>query len=84
MKTLFSVCILVAVGLMANFLIVLVLNTAGVPGALIAGSRGKSGKGQFILGSIISSMGQSYVYLGYTAFVVNWTTLAILKQGVSW
>jgi hypothetical protein len=40
-------------------------------------------KPQFILGSFIAAAGQSFVYLAYTAFIVNWTALAISHQKVS-
>ena len=83
MKTLFSIGVLAILGVIANFVIVFILNIAGVPGALIAGKPEKRSKGQFIFGSVISAMGQSYVYLAYTTFVVNWTMLAIFKQGIS-
>ena len=84
MKALFSIAILIIFGVGASFIAVFILNIAGVPGALIAGMPGKRSKGQFILGSVISAIGQSYAYHAYTAFVVNWTMLAISKQGVSW
>ena len=82
-KTLFSVLFLVIIAIVANFLIVLVLNVAGLPGAMLAGKPGARGKSQFIAGSLVSAVGQSVVYLGYTAFVVNWTKLSIEKQGIS-
>lgn len=82
-KALFSIALLTIWGVIANFVVVFILNAAGVPGALIAGEPRKRSKGQFVFGSIISAIGQSYVYLAYTAFVVNWTILAISKQGVS-
>lgn len=83
MKTLFSITVLVILGIIVNFIAVFVLNFAGLPGALLAGKPGKRSKGQFIFGSIISAIGQSFVYLAYTAFIVNWTILATSKQGVS-
>jgi len=83
MKTLFSIVVLIILGIIINFVAVFVLNFAGLLGALLAGKPGKRSKGQFIFGSIISAIGQSFVYLAYTAFVVNWTMLAISKQGVS-
>ena len=83
MKTLFSIAILIIMGIIVNFIAVFILNIVGVPGALIAGSPGKRSKSQFVFGSIVSAIGQSFVYLAYTAFVVNWTMLAISNQGVS-
>lgn len=83
MKTLLTIGVLVVLGIVANFVTVFVLNIAGLPGALIAGKPGKRSKGQFIFGSVISAIGQSFVYLAYTAFIVNWTMLAISIQGVN-
>ena len=83
MKTLFSIVVLIILGVVVNFVAVFVLNFAGLPGAFIAGKAGKRSKGQFIFSTVISAIGQSYVYLAYTAFIVNWTMLAISKQGVS-
>ena len=87
MKTLFSIALLVVLGFIANFATVFILNIVGVPGALIAGSAGEKyinrSKFRYIIGSIISTLGQSYVYLAYTAFIVNWTLLAVSKQGVN-
>ncbi|MES2291428.1 MAG: hypothetical protein V4530_17015 [Pseudomonadota bacterium] len=83
MKTLFTVGLLVVFTIVANFLTVFLLNLAGVPGALVAGKPEKRGKVQFVAGSLVSALGQSLVYLGYVAFVVNWTRVAISVQNVS-
>lgn len=83
MKTLLSIVMLIIFGVVAHFITVFFLNFAGLPGAFLAGKPGKRSKAQFIFGSIISAIGQSYVYLAYAAFIVNWTMLAISKQGVS-
>ena len=83
MKTVFTVGLLIVFAILANFLTVFLLNLAGVPGALAAGKPGKRSKTQFIAGSLVSALGQSLVYLGYVAFVVNWTRLAISIQGVN-
>jgi len=83
MKTVFTVVVLIVFAIVANFLIVFLLNLAGLPGALAAGKPGTRSKRQFIAGSLVSALGQSLVYLAYVAFVVNWTRLAISVQGVS-
>jgi hypothetical protein len=83
MKTVFTVGLLIVFAIVANFLMVFLLNLAGVPGALAAGKPGRRSKTQFIAGSLVAALGQSLVYLGYVAFVVNWTQLAISNQGVS-
>ena len=82
MKTIFSIVLLIVFGVIANFLSVFLLNVAGLPGALIAGTPGKRRKKRFIFGSIVSAIGQSYVYLAYTAFIVNWTKLAAGRDDV--
>jgi len=83
MKTAFTVGLLLVFAIVANFLIVFVLNIAGLPGALAAGKPGKRSKSQFIAGSLVSAFGQCLVYLGYTAFVVNYTRTAVFFQGVN-
>jgi len=82
MKTIFSIVLLIVFGVIANFLSVFLLNVAGLPGALLAGTLGKRSKRRFIFGSIVSAIGQSYVYLTYTAFIVNWTKLAAGRDDV--
>lgn len=82
-KTLFSIILLIVWGVVADFVTVFVLNIAGVPGALVAGRPQKSNKIRYIAGVIISALGQSYVYLAWTAFIVNWTLLARAFQKVS-
>ncbi len=82
MKTLFCIILLIVFGGIANFLSLYVLNTVGVPGALLAGFPGKRSKGRFVFGSIVSALCQSYVYLAFTAFIVNWTVLAANRDDV--
>ena len=82
MKTASSIMLLIVFGAVAYFLSLYFLNIAGVPGALLAGSPGKRSKGRFICGYIVAALGQSYVYLVFTAFVVNWTRLAARRDDV--
>lgn len=70
-------------GFVANYLIVIILNIAGLPGALMAGKPGVRTKRQFIFGSMISALGQSYIYLGYVAFVAGWTSQAAGRDDVA-
>ena len=83
MTTIFTVFLLIVFAVVANFLMVLLLNLAGFPGALAAGKPGQRSRARFRAGSLIAALGQSLVYLGYVAFLVNWTNLAISIQGVS-
>ena len=83
MKTIFTIGLLIVFAIVANFLIVFLLNLAGTPGALVAGRPGQRSKARFIAGSLVAALGQSLVYLGFVAFIVNWTRLAISIQSVS-
>lgn len=83
MKTITTIGFLILFAVIANFLVVFALNIAGLPGVAVAGKPGIRSKPQFIFGSIICALGQSFVYLAYTAFIVNWTALAISYQKVS-
>ena len=76
-----TIVILIVFGTIASFVSVFILNIAGIPGALIAGAPKKRSKSQFVFGSIISALLQSYVYLSFTAFIVNWTGLVIIEKG---
>jgi hypothetical protein len=82
MKTVFSLVILVIYGAIAGFVMVLVLNLAGLPGALLAGKPGIRSKRQFIFGSLVAAIGQSYVNLAFVAFMVSWTKLAAERDDV--
>ena len=82
MKTIFSIVLLIVFGAIAQFLCSILLNIAGLPGALLAGMPGKRSKAQFKLGSIVAALGQSYVYLAYVAFIVNWTMKASRRDDV--
>ena len=83
MSTLFTIGMLILFAIIAHFMIVFVLNIAGLPGVMLAGKPGNRSKPQFIFGSFVSALGQSFAYLAFTAFIVNWTILAVSLQGVS-
>src|ERR1700730_1937772 len=82
MKTIISIVLLIVLGAVAQFLCGILLNIAGLPGALLAGTPGKRSKQQFKFGSIVAALGQSYVYLAYVAFIVNWTMKAARRDDV--
>jgi hypothetical protein len=82
MKTIFSIILLIVYGGVAGFLMDLVLNLAGVPGALLGGMPGKRSKQRFIFGSIVSAVGQSYMNLAFVSFMVSWTHLAAQRDDV--
>lgn len=82
MKTLYSILLLVAAGIFSKLLVVIALNVAGLPGALAAGKPGQRSKRRFLLGAVLSAIGQSYLYLAYVALVVSWTRLAAARPDV--
>ncbi len=82
MKTLFAIVVLAIFGIAAAFLSIYFLNLAGLPGALLAGKPGARSKARFVTGSLVAAAGQTYAYLAYAAFVVNWTLLAARRDDV--
>ena len=83
MKTLISVAILFGIGAVAAFAFLFILNIAGLPGGLIGGKVQRGFSWRWFLGFLVATIGQSYVSLAYTAFIVNWANLAVSKQGLS-
>lgn len=77
-----AIFLLIGFGVLANFLFLFIGNVGGLPGALLAGAPGKRSKGRFIFGSVVCAIGQSFIYLAYTAFIVSWTA-ARIRQGAS-
>lgn len=75
-KTLFAIGFLIVFGAATSFLATIALNIAGLPGAMLAGTPGQRTKQRFQFGAVIATLGQSYIYLAYTAFIVNWTAHA--------
>jgi hypothetical protein len=83
MKTLISVAILFGFAAAATFGFLFVLNIAGMPGAFIAGKVQRGFSWRWFFGFLVATIGQSYVSLAYTAFIVNWVSLAVSKQGLN-
>jgi len=76
-KTVFAIAWLLVLGLVAGGTVtVVLLNIAGLPGALLAGRPGKRSLARFYVGTTVCALGQSYIYLAYAAFIVDWTMLA--------
>jgi hypothetical protein len=82
MKTLFAIGMLIIFGIGAGILSVWVLNIAGIPGALLAMDYVKSNNVRKALAVIVVVLGQSYVYLAYVSFIVNWTMKASMRDDV--
>jgi hypothetical protein len=80
MQTIVTILLLIIFSVVIGFLGVFILNFAGLPGTLLAGKPGIRSKSQFRIGSIISSIGQTYIYLAYTAFIVSWTMNRIIEH----
>jgi hypothetical protein len=76
--------VIIFFGLSAPLVFLTVLNVAGLPGALIAYPR----KGQapawprYLLGTLVSTFGQSYLYLAFVAFIVDTTRYLAHDYGV--
>lgn len=77
MSTLSTLLYLILFGFLWGFLSVFIVNIAGLPGALVAGKPGIRSKVKFRSGSIIASLGQTYIYLAYASFVISWSAIQI-------
>jgi hypothetical protein len=84
MRTLFSIIALVILGNIVKMILPFVLVILNFPGKWIAfpNTSGQSSKPGLMFGILVTVLLQSCVYLAYTAFVVNWTVLAMEKKGV--
>jgi hypothetical protein len=76
MKTILAALVLTVLGAIVTFLCVWILNIGGMPGAIFALKLDKAGKARRIFAIALTVLSQSYVYLSYVAFVVNWTARA--------
>ena len=65
-----------------GFFHIFISNIAGMPGALLAGKPGLRSKSQFRFGETISVIGQTYIYLAYTAFIISWTMNRMIEHDV--
>ena len=83
MKTIFSVGFLLILAIVVRFLVLFVLNLAGMPGALISGPRTDHLTARYMFGSLVATAFQSFVYLAYVAFVINWVLLGIQHQNLA-
>ncbi len=63
--------------MVCSFLNVFISNFEGVPRVLSAGKLDIRSKTQFKIGSIIASLGQTYFYLAYTAFMISWSSVKL-------
>jgi hypothetical protein len=82
MKTIFSILLLVVYGVITGFLMVFVLNLAGLPGAMLAGKPGNRSRQRFIFGSIVSACGQCYINLAFVSFIISWTHITARRDDV--
>lgn len=72
MKTLTDCTILIGAAIIFNFISVFLLNIGGLPGAML-GKGANPNSSKFTFGTLVSLIGQSYIYLSYTALIVSWT-----------
>ena len=72
MQTLIDCAILIGGAFIFNFISPFILNIGGLPGALV-GRGATPNSSQFAIATIASAIGQSYIYLCYTALIVSWT-----------
>ncbi len=83
MTTLYTIILLIVFSAVVSFIGVFVLNIAGLPGAFIAGRQQTRSKMQLKIGIIVSAIGQSYIYLAYQVWIINWTFAVVTFQDVT-
>jgi len=68
MKTVFSVGVLVVIGVVAHFLSKPVMRLAGLPGGVLAAALSRlSDAWRFWLGVVVAFVGQAYIGLAFAA-----------------
>ncbi|WP_157491889.1 hypothetical protein [Gelidibacter mesophilus] len=61
----------------------IILNIVGLPGALIGLKSFDKKEIKYIIGSIISGIGQSYLYIAFMIYIINFSRLLIDVTGVN-
>jgi hypothetical protein len=84
LKTLFVVVLYAVGGVIATFAVPLLANLGGAVGALVAyGGKFRQVSGAHkVVAVALCAAGQSYIFLGWVAFVVAYTTVVIRHQPV--
>jgi len=83
LKTLITLFLLVFFGgFVIRFLQPFVLVIAGLPGVILGGMYTNRTKPRFILGTIVSAIGQSYVNLAFVACTVAYASAAVQRDDV--
>jgi len=77
---------MIIVGIVVKMITPFVLSVLGFPGRWMASSKAPGLRSQLglIAGTLVTAILQSYVYLVYTAFIVQWTMFAMQKQGATY
>ncbi|GEM_PF-1093287 len=84
MKTPFCIIVLIVFSVIAYYLEGIVLNLVGLPGILIARGIDKQIKKRSarVIALILTTAGQAYTHLAFTAFIVGWTFAATGRDDV--
>jgi len=84
MKTFLTILFFVVLyAVISRFLGVLVLNFAGMPGALIARGATQRTEPRYIAGLVVSTIGQAYIYLAFMIYIINWTRTQVDPESYS-
>lgn len=65
--------LIVLYGAVSRLIGITVLNIVGLPGSLIAYKSTKRTEIRYVLGLLVSAIGQAYVYLAFMIYIINWT-----------
>lgn len=83
MSTLIAVAILIVVGFLGAWIWPMILNLVALPGAIIGSPFGRLATIRYLIGMLLATAVQSYIYLAFVALVVVGTKHYIHQAALS-
>lgn len=77
------ICFVALYAINSRYVGPIVLNIVGFPGALIGLKSERKTEARYIIGAIISSIGQVYIYIAFMIYIINWTRIKVEGGGFS-
>lgn len=83
MTTVYTILLLVLIGIVLGFIVMVVLPLSGFLGEWVAGVPGNRSKLRLTIGVTVASIFQTYFYLSFVAFVISWTSYRLQPEQFS-
>ncbi|NDP26152.1 MAG: hypothetical protein GZ087_01810 [Flavobacterium sp.] len=83
MTSIYIIFILIVFWTILTPIVMFIFPFSGVIGEMLGGEPSKRSRSRFFLGVFVSAIGQTYFYLAYVAFIINWTESRITSDGFS-